>query len=326
MNVLARLIIVLSLVGVAGPAAAQSAALPDKDGWWNRFVGPQDGEPSNPVRPVVPVVPAAPTVPSDAIAVGTTGGQQDKLAAVGIRADAPLATLTMSLKESTAGGANSSAAQATVYACPITGFWSDGQRNGRWADRPRAECGLTRVDGRRAADGTWTFVLTPIAHLWAAGLAQNGVLLAVDASSGPGAFQVSFVDAARGGVRLSATKAPAPGTAPTAPAADPPVQVQESQAPPVVGDATTAAPLTPPPLPEIVLARPAVTQTAGGGPRQGDVLGNLPAGLIVFVPLLFAMGLVISYVLGPAGIPEPDARRHGSISRVLAAMRQNTEE
>src|SRR5204862_547411 len=82
-----------------------------QDGWWTRLQGPQEGEPEgNPIRPLVPAIPKPPNVPADAIAVGATGGQVDKVAAVGIDvalADgAMLDGLVLRLKETDANGAN----------------------------------------------------------------------------------------------------------------------------------------------------------------------------------------------------------------------------
>src|SRR5581483_2976712 len=71
--------------GSPARAAEDRAGVATQSGWWNRLQGPVDGEPeANPVRPLVPPGPTPATVPADAIAVGASGGQVDKVAAVGI--------------------------------------------------------------------------------------------------------------------------------------------------------------------------------------------------------------------------------------------------
>lgn len=329
----ARALVVASALAAATvwtPVARASVYMvrATSDGWWNRFMGPQESEPSNPVRPLVPVVPSAPTVPADAIAVGLTAGQQDKVAAVGLSLgvgpDDAVLSLVLVLKESTASGSSSSPAQARVYGCPVTDAWPDGQRNGRWIDRPKAECSLGRVDGSRDAEGTWRFDLTSFGRLWAsrsAGLDQNGVLLAIDPASGPGAFQVSFKDVHSGGVAVESRVARAQERPIPMPREEP-VIVDETGAV-VPADAALPSVAPAPVITQarprgLVVARPAVAQE-GGGPRQGDVLGNLPAGALLLVPLVAGLGLLVSYALGPGADPQPETRRRGSVSQTLAA-------
>jgi len=222
------------LLLVSAPAipasASENRAAATQDGWWNRLQGPADGEPDgNPVRPLVPAVPKPPTVPADAIAAGVTGGQVDKVAAVGLDfalADgAALDTLTLRLKESAAGGANVAADKAKVIACPATAPWGSSQ-NAAWRDRPAADCGLGSAEGVRAADGTWTFDLSPIGRLWAdpfAPLAANGVVLSLDPAASPSGAQVSWVGFEAGGIAVDLVATPgrpgpADGAAPIAPA------------------------------------------------------------------------------------------------------------
>jgi hypothetical protein len=287
-----------------------------RDGWWNRFVGPAaDG------GPAPPIVPASPTVPATAVAVGSVAGQQDKVAAIAfeIAEASRLTRAALVLKEADASGANSSAAQATVYACPITPFWPDGQRNGRWVDRPSADC-ATRSNGTRASDGSWRFDLTAMRNRWQDASAQQGVLLSVDPSSGPGAFQVSFVDVRSGGARVEAVLAPAPD-APIAPPGGELVvsPVTVSDAPISLVPVPVPADVAPPaPAPEIILARPAVGTSVAGGRNQGKVLGNIPGAGLLVVPLVVGLGLLVSFVLGPAGDPATQTSRHGSVSATLA--------
>ena len=206
----------------ATPAqAAESLGAATQDGWWNRLQGPQEGEPEgNPIRPLVPPLPKPPNVPADAIAAGATGGQVDKVAAVGIdlaMADgATLDGLVLRLKESDANGANVGADKAKVLACPATAPWGSGQ-NAAWRDRPVADCSLGSAEGARAADGTWTFDLAAIGQLWAdlfAPLAAYGVVLSVDPAASPSSVQVSWLNFETGSVAVElAATPPTPGAA-----------------------------------------------------------------------------------------------------------------
>jgi hypothetical protein len=220
MSVRARLevfaLAVLFLVSAAAvPAqAAESRGAATHDGWWNRLQGPQEGEPAgNPIRPIVPALPKPPNVPADAISVGATAGQVDKVAAVGIDvvlADgASLDRLVLRLEESGASGANVGADKAKVLACPATSPWGPGQ-NGNWQDRPLADCSLGSAEGARGEDGTWTFDLAVIGRLWAdpfAPLPAHGIVLSVDPAASQSPVQVSWLNLETGkvGVELAAT-------------------------------------------------------------------------------------------------------------------------
>ena len=206
----------------AAPAhAAESRGAATQDGWWNRLQGPQEGEPDgNPVRPLVPALPKPPNVPADAIATGTTAGQVDKVAAVGI--DVALSEgdtlegLVLRLKEADANGANVGADKAKVLACPATGPWGSGQ-NASWRDRPVADCSLGSAEGVRADDGTWTFDLAAIGRLWAdpfAPVPAYGVVLSVDPAASPASVQVSWLNLETGSVAVDLAATPAaPGAA-----------------------------------------------------------------------------------------------------------------
>jgi hypothetical protein len=200
----------------APPASAgETRAAATQDGWWNRLQGPADSEPDgNPVRPLVPALPKPPNVPADAIAVGATGGQVDKVAAVGVdvsMADGDtLDGLVLHLKEAEGNGANLGADRAKVLACPATTPWGAAQ-NANWRDRPVADCSLGSSEGARAGDGTWTFDLAALGRQWAdpgGALANNGVVLSVDPASSPNA-QISWLDVDSGQVTVELTATPA---------------------------------------------------------------------------------------------------------------------
>ena len=219
-EVLALAVLFLVSAAAAPAQAAESRGAATHDGWWNRLQGPQEGEPGgNPIRTVVPALPKPPTVPADAISVGATAGQPDKIAAVGIDialADgASLDRLVLRLEESDASGANVGAEAAKVLACPATSPWGPGQ-NANWQDRPLADCSLGSAEGARGEDGTWTFDLAAIGRLWAdpfAPLPAHGVVLSVDPAGSQSPVQVSWLNLETGkiGVELAATP-PAGGT------------------------------------------------------------------------------------------------------------------
>jgi hypothetical protein len=214
LEVLALAVLFLVSAAAAPAQAAESRGAATHDGWWNRLQGPQEGEPAgNPIRPVVPALPKPPNVPADAISVGATAGQADKVAAVGIDlvlADgATLDRLVLRLKESEASGANVGAEAAKVLACPATSPWGPGQ-NANWQDRPLADCSLGSAEGARGEDGVWTFDLAAIGRLWAdpfAPLPAHGVVLSVDPAGSQSPVQVSWLNLETGkiGVELAAT-------------------------------------------------------------------------------------------------------------------------
>jgi hypothetical protein len=320
-----RILAVLTLLALASPPAtraeigAQSAGA-DKSGWWYRFQGPQEGEPAdNPVRRAIPPNETVPsTVPRDAIAVGAFGGQPDKVAAVGIVIDEPAGTLllnlTLTMRESTASNANSNAAQARVFACPITDFWAPTQ-TGRWVDRPAADCNRGKITGQRAPDGTWTFDLALLGILWLAkdgSLSQNGVRLEVDPASGQGIMQVSWtmtsIAVSTQASPPASTPAPTPFVAPVQPSVDVPVPPDTTPvaAPPV---APAEA------LPTVELVQPTRAAVQLGDP---NLFGDLPWAALLLIPLLAGLALLVGFVLGPAGEPQTMLHREGAVSRALA--------
>ncbi len=336
-------LLALTVVPVAGWSQAgtntgSESAILTQDGWWNRAQGPQSSEPANPIRPAIGgVLPAPSTVPAKSIAVGALAGDPDKVAAVGFILDAPIDALvdrlTMTLKESTASGANANAAGAVIVACPITEFWA-GVKNGDFVNRPVCDESLASP-GARAADGTWKFDLSLMATSWldpASGLAQNGVLL-VEAVAAPTSFQVSFDDTASDNVKLdfattgggfSASSEFVPDESPTttepfvvaAPTTEPP---NDFSAP--VDTVPTLD--TVPPEPEAApTASPVATAApvARTSPDPGGLFDNLPLLAMVLVGLLIAGAAVfVGLVLGPLAVPGATPSRAGGVSAALEA-------
>jgi hypothetical protein len=356
---------VLTMLAVAAPLRLAGAlggdpvgtAVATQDGWWNRLQGPQEGEPEgNPLRPVLPALPAPPTVPGDTIAVTVAGGQPLFLAGVGIQVDVPpdalVESLRLVLKEAPSGQINSTGAK--IVACAATSPWGP-TKNGAWRDRPQSDCTLFQTEGVRGDDGTWTFDLTNLAVQWtdtfAVPLAQNGVVLGLDAATSPAPMQVAWSDFDTGNVivEMVATASalasepgfdsslPAPTFAeytppltevPYAAPAPAPVTVPAFVADPLVFSTGTAYTYSTPintdvPAPEetaelVTAPAPApANQRLQASPAVG-LWEDIPAPTVLLVPLALALALLVALILGPTGRPLPFWPRAGGLSRALA--------
>lgn len=323
---------VAATIAIASPAAAflpvllaadQTATL-GTDAWWNRATGPQEGLPPEIALPL----PAPSIVPAGAISTGAVAGQPDKVAAVGLLLDAPAGTtvrrLDLTLRESGEPGANIRSADVALLACPITSAWTP-VRNGNWVDRPSWDCGTATAAGVRSDDGTWTFDLASVARLWldpSAPLEPLGVALVVDTAASPETAQVAFVDRASGGIAV-AFSADAPESAPSAGApraVRPPAGSAPAAPSAAFPDAAAPAPSPETPDTAVLVAAPALAQ--GAAPEDPNVLGNLPIAAVVLVPVALGAAALLSYLLGPAGDPEPgQLQRKGSITRALEKER-----
>jgi hypothetical protein len=344
---------------VALEAGPNGTAAATQDGWWNRLQGPQEGEPEgNPLRPVLPPLPAPPTVPGDAIAVAVAAGQPVLVAAVGIEVALPpgalVESLKLILKESASGNINSTGAK--VLACPATTPWGPA-KNAAWRDRPQADCSLGQVEGTRAEDGTWTFDLTALASQWAdplafAPLAQNGVVLGLDAAASPAPTQVAWSDFDTGQVVVEMVATVIPGAAsgseffPTpgfaesgsafteVPYAAPefiPADAGTAFSDPLAfstGQPTFAGyePVLPnPPVPEATTTLVAAPPVAAAGTLQAQpVVGfweDIPAPTALLLPVALGLALLVGLTLGPGGRPLPSWPRAGGLTRALARRR-----
>jgi hypothetical protein len=339
----------------AGPTGAAAAT---QDGWWNRLQGPQEGEPEgNPLRPLLPALPAPPTVPGDAIAVAVAAGQPALLAAVGIEVALPpgglVESMKLILKEAASGNVNNTGAK--VLACPATTPWGPA-KNAAWRDRPQSDCSLFQVEGVRGEDGTWTFDLTGLASQWAdpfafAPLAQNGVVLGLDATTSPAPTQVAWSDFDTGNVVVEMVATVPPAASAPGFESYPPSSFAESGPPftevpyaapeflPATG-ATFSDPLAFPtgqptfttyapvvsdvPAPEattVLVAAPAAPAPVTGTLQAQPVVGfweDLPAPTVLLPPVAFGLALLVGLILGPGGRPLPYWPRAGGLSRALA--------
>lgn len=341
------------------PSAAQSEAGPvtsDKEGWWNRLAGVEEEEPA-PANPLgaSPAPPPPSSVPEGAIAVGAVLGEPDKVAAVGVvlpvEQGGTVARLVMTLglveDEAAQGGTPESGA---IRACAVTGFWVP-EENGKFQNRPEADCEIASAPGTRNEDGSWTFDLTAIASLWvdpAATIFPNGVLLEPVVEP-PESFQVSFAggpdgiafdfagepgddaddpfglggggggfdgggfgDSGNGGGSFGGG-ASGGSSGGSFDAGSPPAFTAPDTPPPVVEapDAGTAAPPT-------NTGGGGVAPAAPVGTQIGNTLGNFPAGAWVVLLLGLALAFLAALTLGPAGAAEAAPRRAGGVSRVLS--------
>lgn len=316
-----------------GDGVQATGAEVDKLGWWHERNVATD------TPAAIVTVPPPPGVPAGTLAVGAVNGEADRLAAIGILPEAvpgdTIRSFTLTIKEAAAPAVNANSEAAKIVACPITSFWVAAE-NGTWATRPEFDCALASAPGTRAADGTWTFDLLPIGQAWtdpAGSITADGVVLVEDATS-PDGFQAVFATEGEGAlvVTIEATQGaddsaldPSDGgftdgaisdgafdsgtfDAGSGGALDLPAvgggaaPVEALPAPEVAAPAASAPPLVAAP---VALASP-------------NILGNLPGGVALMIPMFLGLLALLSISLGPAGEPVA-ATRQGGVSRALAA-------
>lgn len=288
--------------------AARDANVGD-DGWWNALaLG-------------LPVAPPT-TVPPDAIAVGHNGFDRDKVAAVSVKLQAPIGatiqTLKLSLKEQPATAANVGAAGAGVVACPATGPWEP-VHNGAWVAAPTFDCELGKAQGKRGADGTWTFDLAGLGEQWLDSefpLEQAGVVFHIEQSTTP--VQVSFFGIKTGEFRLEFS-----ATTPSEPKPAEPVVVGGLPAP--AEPTPVSAPAAEPPVidegePAVLVTQP--VQTRNEAIADPNITGNLPWGAWLLVPIAIGTAAAVSYALGAGRSQGAKTRREGPVTRALSRQRQ----
>jgi hypothetical protein len=233
------------------------------------------------------------------------------------------------MKEAEGTGAQQNSGGASIIACPITDFFS-GDQNGKLSDAPAADCEKAKSEGKRNADGTWTFDLAAIADEWLdpfGTIAANGLRF----DPGDGTFQVSLTgkEDAAFNVALSPPQDdndPFDSSTTTVPGG-----FTGSSSSSGSGSDLT---VTPPPAVEVPTTAPA--EDAGVGTttptgdtaapatpavgRAGETGGNLPGGVPLLVLLVLAGGALVALALGPLGRQRPaSSRRAGGVSRALEA-------
>ena len=327
--------VVLVSVALAEPGDGISAtgATVDKVGWWHA-----NNTATNTPTAVV-TAPPPPGVPAGTLAVGAFNGEPDRITAIGILPEAmtgdSITSFTLSIKEAGAPAAGFNGAAAKVVACPITEFWVGGE-NGTWENRPEYDCNIAQAPGTRAEDGTWSFDLLPIGQLWTdptGTIAADGIVL-VEQVEAPEGFQTVFATSGDGALVVSLAFEPGSGSAddPFADSGafsdldgfDTGASGDSSFDTPAIGsgDITVGG------LPSPDVATPTAGSTPQDAPpvapatiasERPNVLGNLPGGLALAVPLFLVLLGLLSYSLGPAGEPATVATRQGGVSRALAA-------
>lgn len=317
----------------AGDGISATGATVDKVGWWH------EKNVATETPAAIVTVPPPPGVPGGTLAVGAVNGDADRLTAIGILPDAvpgdTITSFTLTIKEAASPAVNANSTGAKIVACPITSFWVKAE-NGTWVTKPEFDCELAKAAGTRAASGTWSFNLLPIGEVWtdpAGTVTADGIVLVEDVDT-PEAFQTVFATEGEGAlvVSISSTPGEPPTTEPTVappfedtggsfdPGAAGGFEVPDlgfGSAPvgglpaPAVTTPTTNAQAAPP---------TATTPVASSSP---NVLGNLPGGLVLAVPLFLALLALLSFSLGPAGEPAVAGRQRG-VSRALAARERPT--
>lgn len=328
-------LLALVMVPAASTFGQESGpVIADKEGWWSQA---RDATTGTPAGGGVPALPE--TVPEGAIAIAATGGQINKVAALGIVLDAgrgsTVSTFTLTMKEAEGTGAQQNPGDAAIVACPITDFFA-GAENGALQDAPAADCEAASAEGTRADDGTWTFDLTAIADVWLdpfGTINPNGIRFD---PTGTGTFQVSLtgMDDATFDVSIApaeededpfdASTTTVPGGFSGSGSSSSGSSDFSTSPPPAVDSPAGDATATPAP-PTTAASGSGEAAAAPAARPAGDTSGNLPGGL----PLLFVLGaavaLLMAWHLGPAGRkPHATTQRSGGVSRALAARPPTT--
>jgi hypothetical protein len=256
-----------------------------------------------------------------------------------VSAGATLTSLTIVLKEDPAATGNLNQTAAKIQAQLVTDFFPDGQAARPYGERPKVDTSTAPVAGARAADGGWTFDLTPLvtgkdvttlqgfAFVPVAGSDPSQTFEVVWSGKDPGAPKATFA--------ASGTSSSDSGSLTPAPAFSSDSGSSSSGGLSGSGSSSTPAVATPPaatftgggsllgtPPPATPdTAKPAVAPTPGpaaAAPRRIAVAKSKHGIPFVFIPaalaLLALLGLS-AVSLGEAG--EPVAPRQGSVVRRL---------
>ncbi len=337
----------VALAALALPLRAVDAeavgATIDKTGWWSQLT-------ATIATPAGPIAAPAPQVPEGSLTTASNPGEPTAIAAVGIVPDAPAGSTVLSasltlVEDDTPTGVGEDI--AAIAACPITEFWVGGE-NSEWDQRPTFDCSLAAAIGERDADaGTWTFDLTEIGALWldaTSGVRPDGVALVPDPEADPSGYQVIWegdsIDVAFSAVEPEGSDedpfafAPTTPTTPTPtssgsggggssftpPPANRPVATTPTTAPAPAAPPTTVAETTAEPIDEQAAPQPISTS------RAGDILGNLPAAVLLLFPLAGLVLLAMSYWLGVGQPATATVERRGGVSRALEARARAAQE
>ena len=332
-------VVVTSLFPALAPAQG-TAGVPVTGGswYWQEQVGTIEPPAGSPLPPVAP--PGAlptPDVPAGDFPVSVVAGQPDKesflqLDSSAIPAGSTVSSLVLTLHEDSAGG-NLAADTATIEARAVTGFMTGGASGAPWGTRPAYDTTGPAAAGKRAADGTWTFELAPLAARWASGdLSNNGIALVPAApQQGQGYEVVWFGPRGAKAPTAGSVTPPAPGTPEAAAAgvdttpADQtagPVSITpdtsgglgSTESPSFSSSPTPGAANTPTPAANNPATRARVRQI-------GSTHRAPPWGFYLAIAVVIALIGASTLSLGDLGEPEPE--RQGGVLRTLE--RRTTE-
>ena len=318
--------------------AAEPVPVAGGSWYWQPQIAPIN-TPAGPVASPAGPLPT-PDVPAGDFAVTAILGQANKesylhLDASAIPTGSSVQQLTLTLKED-AAGLNLLADMAKIAAYPIVSYFTDGTSAGVWNTRPSFDPSVKGA-GKRAADGTWKFDLTPIALKWASGsLANNGFALVADAPAAPETWQVVWSgasprptvdgviikpEAAPGSEASSGATSGESAGAASADVASAPATTESAPsfgsvlASPAASALSAPTATEPTATAQLQLYRPAVVSE--GKPKRAPPFGFYLAG-VVLVTLLLLGGVA----LGDRG--EPPLERRGSVIRTLERRKETS--
>jgi hypothetical protein len=298
-------------------------------GSWYWFEQAPRNVPNSPTPLGFPAaLPAPPDVPSGDLAVAIKGGDpgsgtdaaDDKesflhIDTAAIPTGSSVSRFKLTLKEDP-NGRSLNAANATIKAYPVTGFFADGVAAGSWEDRPSFDRTLAEGAGTRAPDGIWTFDLTGIVGKWVAGTLPNNGLAFVAAGVMPGTqpFQVVWATSplpTTDGAFTPPESTETPTTEVTSDTAtidSGPVVITPDVSTPFVAPVETPVPTA---------AGPTIAPTGGRARPIARSRADHALPAAFFLAAIAVLGLVGTAVvaLGEAG--EPIAPRRGSVMRAL---------
>jgi hypothetical protein len=339
--VVAAAVVVTSLFPALAPAQSSSAAVPVTGGswYWQEQVGTV--EPGGGLPPVAPpgALPS-PDVPPGDFPVSVVAGQPDKetflqLDTSAIAAGSTVSSLVLTLHEDTTGG-NLAADTAKIEARAVTSFFAAGDSGKPWSGRPAYDTTGPAVPGKRAADGTWTFELAPIAQAWAnSAPANNGLALVPAAPEGSQGYEVVWLGVGKDkGPTTSGIVTP---PSPAGSTGDTSVQTSSGDSSPAaplsIAPDTSGAGVTTSDTPSIATGSStpaAAAPNASAAPRAATRVRQISSHrappwsfYLVIVAALALIG-ASTLSLGELGEPEPD--RRGGVLRALERRGEQIEE
>ena len=326
-------VVLTSFFPALAPAQTSSGVPVTGGSWyWQEQVGSVQPPAGTPLPPLAPPAPLpSPDVPSGDFPVSVVAGSPDKesflqLDSSAIPAGSTVSSLVLTLHEDSTGG-NLAADTAKVEARAVTGFFAGGSQGSPWANRPSFDTTGPAAPGKRAADGSWTFELAPIAARWASGeLSNNGIAIVPAAPQQSDSYEVVWfgVSGAKPPAVAGSVTPPAPGTPEAAAAGTQSTPVDQTASAPIaitpdtsgVSLPSTETPSVATPAPAGSTPPPTATNRVTTRARQiGSVHGAPPWSFYLAIVVVIALIGASTLSLGDLGEPEPD--RRGGVLRAL---------